>query len=228
MRNLKVIFVLACVMSLCGCAGKKNEAADMKNPTLTYIGHASVKIVSKSGKVVYIDPNQDGDYSDEADYLFITHDHGDHQPNRNVVLKKSCVRIEHGAAHPRPAIYESWDFGDIQLEAVPASNKNHDINQCVGYIVTVDGIKIYHAGDTSYLDSMRNLAEKKIDYAMYPIDGKYNMDAVEATRVAETVGARMNIPIHEFDPEGKKKDKFLPEGKLVLKYGETVELKKQF
>lgn len=181
MRILKVIFVLACVMSLCGCAGKKKEAADMKNPTLTYIGHASVKIVSKSGKVVYIDPNQDGDYSDEADYLFITHDHGDHQPNRNVVLKKSCVRIEHGAAHPKPAIYESWDFGDIQLEAVPASNKNHDINQCVGYIVTVDGIKIYHAGDTSYLDSMRNLAEKKIDYAMYPIDGKYNMDAVEAT-----------------------------------------------
>lgn len=126
-------------------------------------------------------------------------------------------------------IYESYDFGNIQIEAVPAGgNSNHNVNRCVGYLVTVDGITIYHAGDTSMLDSMQGLAARKIDYALYPIDGVYNMDAVEATEVANLVGAKNNIPIHEFDNHEedssavKKSDIFTPNGRLVLEYGETI------
>lgn len=78
------------------------------------------------------------------------------------------------------------------------------------------------------LDSMAELKDKEIDYALYPIDGEFNMDATEATEVANLVGAKHNIPIHEFDKDGqpKKSEKFLPEGRLVLEYGETIELSK--
>ena len=49
------------------------------------------------------------------------------------------------------------------------------------------------------------------------------MDAKEATEVAELVGAKNNIPIHELDKDGSKKsDNFTPEGRLVLEYGQTI------
>lgn len=192
--------------------------------TLTYIGHASVKIVSSDGTVIYIDPNYNaGDYSDIADIVLVTHGHSDHTPCKKVQTKEDTTMITWKESHPSPDVYEAYDINGIHIEAVPASNSNHHINNCVGYIVTVDGIKIYHAGDTSMLDSMALLSEKEIDFAMYPIDGQYNMNATEATEVAKLINAKYNIPIHEFD-SGKslKSDNFTPDSRLVLEYGDTI------
>lgn len=197
--------------------------------TLTYIGHAAVKIVSADGKVIYIDPAQrGGDYTDEADILLITHGHDDHKPQEDVKVKSDGTTITWKEAHPDES-YATFDIGDIHIEAVPAANSNHKLEECVGYIITVDGVKIYHAGDTSTLDTMGELTSYEIDYAMYPIDGTYNMGPTEATEVANLIAAKNNIPIHEYDNVmGKKKsDKFLPEGRLVLEYGETIVVKDQ-
>ena len=124
--------------------------------------------------------------------------------------------------------YKKYEIGPFKIEAVAAGgNPNHDVRYCVGYLVSVDGFTIYHAGDTSKIEQMKDLSSRNIDYAMYPIDGIFNMDAVEATEVAKLVGAKNNIPIHEFDSEGSKKsDNFKPEGRLVLEYGQTIELTK--
>lgn len=201
------------------------ERADyIGKTTLTYIGHAAVKITSKGGTVLYIDPWFAGDYSDAADYIFVTHGHLDHMPCPDVVLKDSGKMYTWNEML-HDGVYETVALGDITVQAVPAANKNHDIKASVGYIVSVDGYKIYHAGDTSKLESMRELSALGIDYAMFPIDGVYNMDAAEATEVAQMVGAKHNIPIHENDDpaSGKKKsDDFVPENKLVLAYGETI------
>lgn len=193
---------------------------------LTYIGHASIKIVAKDGTVLLIDPNyEEWDWkSEDPDVVLLTHSHGDHTPNFNLTMSDSCQYITYKEAHTGDT-YESYDIGAFHIEAVPAGgNPNHDIKYCVGYIVTVDGVSVYHAGDTSTLESMSELADKNIDYAMFPIDGVYNMDAVEATRVAEMVKAKSNIPIHELNEEGRpaKEDNFTPEGKLVLTYGQTI------
>ena len=192
--------------------------------TLTYIGHASVKIRSKNGSILYIDPNfYTGNYDDEADYILVTHGHDDHLPCDKVTLKDSGEMITYEEAL-HDGVYESYELGDFTVQAVPAGgNPNHSIDCCVGYLVTVDGYTIYHAGDTSMIDQMNDLTDVHIDYAMYPIDGVYNMDAVEATEVANLVGAVNNIPIHENDTgSSKKSDKFTPNGRLVLNYGETV------
>ncbi len=195
--------------------------------TLTYIGHASVKIVAKDGSVLYIDPNYSkGDYTDEADCIIVTHQHEDHKPYYKLKLKNGGVRIDNTKAL-HDGIYESYEVGPFKIEAVPAGgNPNHDVKYCVGYLVTVDGVTVYHAGDTSMIEQMKNLKARNIDYAMYPIDGIYNMDAAEATEVANLVGARFNIPIHEFDQgNSKKSDKFTPAGRLILEYGETITIK---
>lgn len=194
--------------------------------TLTYIGHAAVKIVAKDGSVLYVDPYySEGDYSDKADVLLITHGHSDHQPAASFQAKDTCEKITYKEALVNGE-YKSFESGPFSIQAVAAGgNSNHNINVCVGYLITVDGITIYHAGDTSMIDQMKELSDKKIDYAMYPIDGEYNMDAAEATEVANLVGAKHNIPIHEFNGTNERKqDNFLPEGRLELQYGETIEL----
>lgn len=201
-----------------------DEPHEDGSTSLTYIGHASVKLVSKDGIVVYIDSNyKDGDYTDEADIVLVTHSHDDHKPCTSVVYKTDSTTITWKEAHPSPDVYEKFDIKGIEIEAVPASNKNHNIDKCVGYIITIDGYKIYHAGDTSKLDTMADLAEKDIDFALYPIDGTYNMDAVEATEVANIVNAKYSIPIHENDVgDTRKSDDFQPASRLVLEYGDTI------
>lgn len=201
-----------------------DEPHEDGSTSLTYIGHASVKLVSKDGIVVYIDSNyKDGDYTDEADIVLVTHSYDDHKPCTSVVYKADATTITWKEAHPSPDVYEKFDIKGIEIEAVPASNMNHNIDMCVGYIITIDGYKIYHAGDTSMLDTMADFAEKEIDFALYPIDGTYNMDAVEATEVANIVNAKYSIPIHENDVgDTRKSDDFQPASRLVLEYGDTI------
>ena len=220
-----MIFTIIGVFISCNSSSKKDNK-EAKLPTLTYIGHASVKIKTKEGKVIYIDPAyDDGDYSERADYILVTHEHADHnkvnlckQDDKTVIIR-SKDSLSNGE-------YKTFNYDNIKIEAVPSGgNKNHSSDYCVGYIVTVDGISILHAGDTSMNDKTKEIKGKDIDYAMYPIDGLYNMDAKEATKVADLIGAKHNIPIHEYD-EGKtkKSDKFTPKGKMILKYGETIHL----
>lgn len=208
--------------------GEESATATEKaaKTTLTYIGHASVKIVSADGIVIYVDPNKEADYSDEADIVLVTHGHSDHKPHKDVKVKEDGTTITWKEALPAPDDYQSFDIKGVHIEAVPAMNSNHNRNSCVGYLITVDGIKIYHAGDTSMMDTMSELIGKEIDYALYPIDGIYNMDAGEATEVANLINAKYNIPIHELDTgETRKSDNFQPKSRLVLEYGETIILK---
>ena len=235
----QVMGIVLCMLFLIGCGTKEEEAKVQEkkeeetistekesDTTLTYIGHAAVKIVAKDGTVLYVDPNYaEGDYSDAADVLLITHGHSDHQPAASFVAKDSCEKITYQEALVNGE-YKHFDVGPFSIQAVAAGgNPNHDINVCVGYLITVDGITIYHAGDTSKIDQMEELKDKNIDYALYPIDGIYNMDAVEATEVANLVGAKNNIPIHEFNSgDERKQENFTPEGRLELQYGETIKL----
>ena len=94
MKSIKKIFyliLLICsIMCICSC-GKSS-------PTLTYIGHASVKIVSSNGSVLYIDPAYNKwDYKNQpADYILVTHSHEDHKPVAALSLKEG---VSHCAAN---------------------------------------------------------------------------------------------------------------------------------
>ena len=117
------------------------------------------------------------------------------------------------------------------MEAVEAGyNSFHDVNACVGYIVTLsDGISIYVTGDTSTTQQMPALAEKEIDYAFYCCDGVYNMDLDEAARCAEMVKAKHNIPYHMAAQDGvyfdrDRAEQFEAPDRLIIGEGEEIEL----
>ena len=124
--------------------------------------------------------------------------------------------------------YRTVTFHDITIAATPAYNKNHPKNQCVGFLISVDRLKIYAAGDTSQTDYMfKKLAKISIDYALLPVDGVYNMDPEGASECAKIIGAKRTIPIHTkvgalFDE--KQAEAFHADGKLVLRPGQEITL----
>lgn len=194
---------------------------------LLYQGHASFRITTKGGTVIYVDPYVGEGYGVPADLVLVSHEHSDHNQVQLVRLKKGG-RIYRGSDLLVDGAYRSVVFKDVGIEATPACNKNHPRNQCVGFLLSLDARRIYAAGDTSQTDYMsERLAKEPIDYALLPTDGVYNMDARGASECAAVIGAKHSIPIHMkpgalFDQAVA--DAFHADGKLVLKPGEEIEL----
>lgn len=220
-------FVMAMSVLLVGCRTKPDDAVSKGKPTLTMIGHASTKIKTGNGTVIYIDPFASGDYEEAADVILVTHQHDDHN-HVSLVTKKDSTETITNAEALKDGNYNSFEVNGVKIEAVPAENSNHPRTECVGYIISFDGISVYHTGDTSYIDDMKDLTSRKLTYAMYPIDGEYNMDAEEATKCANTVGAKHNIAMHSdfYDYNEEKVKKFTPDGKLEVPAGTTIDLQK--
>jgi L-ascorbate metabolism protein UlaG (beta-lactamase superfamily) len=197
---------------------------------LLYQGHASFRIVTEENVVVYVDPYAGKGYDVPADLVLITHEHYDHTEVNLVTQKKSC-RVVREKELLNSGKYKSEVIDGISVEAVPAYNKNHNKAECVGYVITLpDGIVLYAAGDTSYTDYMKeSLSKRHIDYALLPCDGVFNMDAQEASRCADIIGAVHSIPIHTkpgalFDE--KVAAQFTAKTRLVVKAGEEITLEK--
>ena len=193
---------------------------------LLYQGHGSYRITAADGRAIYIDPYVGEGYDKPADILLVSHQHDDHNKIELVTQKSGCTMISNVEALAGGK-HNTFDVGGIVIEAVEACNANHDPAQCVGFILTVDGIKIYIASDTSRTKSMESFASRKLDYALLPIDGYYNMDPAEAAECAQLIGARVNIPVHMkagelFDRE--RAEAFNAPGKRIVPAGEEIEL----
>lgn len=113
----------------------------------------------------------------------------------------------------------------VMIEGTPAENKNHTREECVGFIMTVDGITLYGAGDTNYYPEMESFND--LDYALLPVDGIYNMSAQEASRCAHVIDSRYFIPIHTSPTQLYDEDiakNFKSPHALYIKPGERLKL----
>lgn len=195
--------------------------------SLHNIGHASMKIKTADGKVIYIDPFQPGNYSDSADIVLVTHAHADHNQQNLVKKKSTATTITHVQSNIG-GVYQTFNIDGIKIYSVPAYNANHSINGCVGYVIEFNGIKLYHAGDTGNIPEMANLADSNITYALFPIDSIYTMSPAAATLAAIAVNADYNIPMHTQPPpdnyDEDKVSRFIPPNRLLVRHGETIAL----
>ena len=182
---------------------------------LTLIKHGTLAIGYKD-KTIHIDPvagyGKPTDYATEfpkADVILITHEHGDHLdpdaiaaltgPQTEIILnEKSRNQMSRGEAMHNGETRELP--GGIQLEAVPAYNTTpgremfHPKGNGNGYVFTIDGLKIYVAGDTEDVPEMANL--KDIDVALLPVNQPYTMTPEQCISAAQVVGPKTLIPYH--------------------------------
>ena len=166
-------------------------------PKLFYQGHGSFRLTANDGRVIYVDPYAGEGYDLPADIILVSHQHGDHNKIELVTQKEDCVIFSNkDAIQAGTHMTCHIDDTDITIEAVEAYNKNHDPKQCVGFIITLDGVKIYASGDTSKTKQMETFADMNFDYAILCGDGVYNMNPEEAAECARLIGAKHNILIH--------------------------------
>jgi L-ascorbate metabolism protein UlaG (beta-lactamase superfamily) len=187
-------------------------------PSVRLLGHASFKVTA-DGKTIYIDPYQ-GTYEDKADLVLVTHSHHDHcdVAKINAVRKDETVIIAPADCAPRiggevkslkPG--DKMHVGGITVGAVPAYNYKrfrepgvpfHPKGLGVGYVITVNGKTIYHAGDTDFIPEMRELGE--IYLALLPSGGKYTMDNPDAVEATLAMNPKIMIPMHRLDTDLEK------------------------
>ena len=196
---------------------------------LLYQGHGSLRLTTATGTVVYIDPYMGEGYDVPADLVLVTHQHYDHTAIDKMPHAPTCVVWQNMDAHPAPQTYVTRTFGDVTVEAVEAYNNMHAKDECVGYVVQVDGLQLYFAGDTSTTAQMASLANRELDYAFLPGDGIYNMDVDEAARCAKVIGARHNVPIHlkpgkPYGEQEAQRFASLAPRALLVRAGELIEL----
>ncbi|NOR82806.1 MAG: MBL fold metallo-hydrolase [Ardenticatenales bacterium] len=175
-----------------------------------WLGHDSFRIEG-DGLVIYIDPwKLKG--GPKADLILITHDHHDHcsPPDVAQVLTDDTVIVTIQAAAdmlPDPVLVvkpgDELTAKGIPIKAVPAYNVNKFRSPGalfhppeaghVGFILTVDGRRIYHTGDTDCIPEMSSI---EADIALLPVSGTYVMTAEEAVEAAAAIQPQVAIPMH--------------------------------
>lgn len=171
--------------------------------------------IDAPGKIIYIDPVVIDDVS-PADYIFITHAHGDHYSLEDIkkiinsesvilcpieVYKNLSKKIkECTIKEVKPG--QTLSFGNLQIETTAAYNMKSGLliphpkkSLNVGYVVDIDGIRIYHAGDTDYVPELNKL--KDITVALVPIDGgELTMSTEKAAELINKILPKYAIPMH--------------------------------
>jgi L-ascorbate metabolism protein UlaG (beta-lactamase superfamily) len=212
-----------------------------------WLGHASFKI--EKGQKIFIDPFQLRVPEKDADLILITHDHFDHcsiddirklaNQQAVIIAAKMCrAKIDNFKSEVAKIIYfmpgDKIKVNNASIETVPAYNVNkfrapgvvfHPKEMgYVGYVIEIDKIRIYHAGDTDFIPEMNNL--ERIDIAMLPIGGTYTMNVEEAVEAVRTIKPKYTIPMHYGSIVGSEKDAEKFE-QLASAYTKVVLMKKE-
>jgi L-ascorbate metabolism protein UlaG (beta-lactamase superfamily) len=182
--------------------------------------HSSIRI--NKDKIIYIDPFKiDKNYND-ADIVFITHDHYDHYSEEDIdkVINKNTTIIipeelltkllrkginKNAIITVEPNV--KYMVQGIKFETIPAYNTNKSFhpkeNDWVGYIITLNDIRYYVAGDTDITEENRKV---KCDVAFVPVGGTYTMDFKEAAQLINEIQPKIAVPIHYGSVVGTEQD----------------------
>ncbi len=188
-------------------------------------------------KKIYIDPYEIEENLHDADYIFCTHSHYDHfsendlrkiikedtkiitvksseQDAKQLVNKENVLIVEPG---------KNYKIDDIEFSTTYAYNVEKQFhpkqNNWVGFIINLDGVKYFIAGDTDNIDELHGI---EADYAFLPVGGTYTMDYKEAAELANNLNVKVIIPTHYGSVAGSKEEgkKF----KELVKNKEVIEI----
>lgn len=181
----------------------------------------SIRITSRVG-TIYVDPLEIANDAHDADYILITHDHYDHfspEDIRKVAKADSILVVPEKMADKtqevagdvekietvKPGVYQ--ELNGLEFETVSAYNLLKPFHpksaDWVGYVLRIDGKRIYIAGDT---DATKEAKAVKCEVALVPIGGTYTMDAKKAAELVNAIRPNVAIPVHYGNIVGRPSD----------------------
>jgi L-ascorbate metabolism protein UlaG (beta-lactamase superfamily) len=188
---------------------------------ISWFGQSAIRIAypsaqGQAAKIIWIDPHKIA-RREKSDLLLVTHPHSDHFDQESMDLLYGPSTIGIGPTEVilrRPGMLtlepgQTKDIHWVKVEAVPAYNlvksSNHPkASKWNGYILSLGGCRIWHAGDTERIPEIKTF---KADIAMVPLGQTYTMGSVEeAAGAVIDSGARIAIPIHYGMYEGSAAD----------------------
>lgn len=179
---------------------------------LTWLGHSCLLLTGS--KKVLIDPFIEGGsvLGTDPDIVAVTHGHADHL-GETVTLNRKTVTITEIAKYlkTKGVPVESMNIGGtinvdgvsftmtaaIHSSAIEEAGPGFSAGAPAGFVISMDGVSIYHAGDTALFSDMKLIGELyHPDIALLPIGGRFTMGTAEAMMAANFIGAKIVIPIH--------------------------------
>lgn len=195
--------------------------------TIDWLGHDTFRFTHRD-IVVYVDPFRIPEGARLASLVCVTHEHFDHcsvedlqrvvSPHTMIVCATEAVS-KVSRVHPESVLTirlgERRELAGVQIEAVPAYNTNKYRNEeqqilfhppedgKLGFVVTINGVRIYHAGDTDVIPEMKGI---ECDVALLPVSGTYVMTPKEAAEAVAILKPKLAIPMHYGSIVGSRTD----------------------
>lgn len=223
---------------------------------LRYFSHSAFQITTDSGIIILIDPFFDGNPTSpvkaddvRADYIILTHAHGDHLGDSFKIAKKCdslfvcvfelanyCSSKGFRSHGMHIGGSKNFDFGKLKFTIAhhgSATPDNHYAGLAAGVLLTIDGKTVYHTGDTGLFYDMKLIGEmNKIDAMLLPIGDNFTMGIEDAVKAAELANPALSIPMHYNTYDVIKSDPKLFAKKLeekgrktrILEFGEEISL----
>lgn len=196
------------------------------NIEIKWLGHAGFLI--KNSKTIYIDPYNIKEGAEKADLILITHSHYDHCSlgDMNKIIKEGTRMLITADCQSKINRFEipikieivepgdELDYSDVKISVLPAYNTDKSFHpkeeSWVGYLVKMNGVLIYHAGDTDVIPEMQNLTGHKQEgkklIALLPVGGRFTMNSEEAAEAAKIIKPFLAIPMHYGSIVGTEED----------------------
>lgn len=182
--------------------------------------HSCIKF--NKGEVIYFDPFKIEKNYNDADVIFITHDHYDHYSEEDIdkVVKKGTIIVapedlltkllKKGFERDNMVLVtpnQKYTVKGIEFQTIPAYNVNKQFhpkaNEWVGYVLKIEGVTYYIAGDTDITEENKKV---KCDVAFVPVGGTFTMDYKEAAELINEIKPKIAVPTHYGSIVGEKSD----------------------
>lgn len=198
----------------------------MGDVAIKWFGHAGFMI--KNSKVIYIDPYNIKEDMEKADIILITHSHYDHcsLTDMNKIVQEGTIVLSPADCQSKITRFQvpvkmeivepgqELEFGNIKISTIPAYNIDKPFHSkeegWVGYVVKINGVIVYHAGDTDVIPEMQKLTGYKQPdkefIALLPVGGRFTMSPEEASEAVSIIKPSLAIPMHYGSVVGTEED----------------------